>query len=622
NNNKDIILKNKRKRDISTQDRRNHHLLPSSSSSSSQYNIRPRAAKKLKKNSFIQSIPMNAVSENKKYPTPAYLVHSPHLIFRTLRQQLNCPLNKKDEQIFIHVRLQLFDRQYRLELDQRLWQSYLDLGLQEKSWPRSLYEIAKTDQANLCENYIMTQLALIDDQLEQCNMELSRQAQSLHTSILLPSLDIIDKELKNYVCIQQNYLVKRMDDRLIQCKNEIHDQQLYQEFLIHKNLMITIQREALENLIHLQHEGLQIYEEFILLEQRILHQFLPPNFDEFEKINRPNFYRLLIADHHLTNMDIKHQTIIKRRKRILITIMNDAYEHRIIDYEQQYHQGLNVFELRYANNIHVHGISFMDMFKTYMFHQKNRFIHNNIHHKITHARKIIMNHHQRSKLAKQMIGVSPEVCLNVLHCPYKSMELAHISLAESYVRPNQSILHPSTHIENEIQNTLKDMKEKVFRQITNYCKREPPKLMMNRFCELLENRLRQRFMAPIPYADQRRAQREYDLVKSIRRKAHKFKHIIRVCDKGGGLHIGDKSDYERKAAKYREDTKAYQELPSNPLKDMITNVINALDDMKKTKQISNYTYNRLVPNPKLVRLSYMYFNPKPHKVHNLIQYFH
>ncbi|CAF3900316.1 unnamed protein product [Rotaria sordida] len=68
-----------------------------------------------------------------------------------------------------------------------------------------------------------------------------------------------------------------------------------------------------------------------------------------------------------------------------------------------------------------------------------------------------------------------------------------------------------------------------------------------------------------------RAQREFRLVKSIRRKARKAKLIIRVCDKGGGLHIGSKSDYERKAAKYREDTKAYQELSYNPLKEMITN---------------------------------------------------
>ncbi len=66
---------------------------------------------------------------------PPYLMQSPHLVFETLSQQLNCQLNKKGEQMFIHLRLQLFDRQYRLDVDQHLWQSCLNLGCQEKLWP-------------------------------------------------------------------------------------------------------------------------------------------------------------------------------------------------------------------------------------------------------------------------------------------------------------------------------------------------------------------------------------------------------------------------------------------------------------------------------------------------------
>ncbi|CAF4014205.1 unnamed protein product [Rotaria sordida] len=190
-------------------------------------------------------------------------------------------------------------------------------------------------------------------------------------------------------------------------------------------------------------------------------------------------------------------------------------------------------------------------------------------------------------------------------------------LGESYIRPNQSALRPQKHRETQIQNELQDIKEKAPRQIKNYCGREPPKAMMNHYCELVENRLRQRFMAPLAYVDFMRAQREFRLVKSIRRKARKAKLILRVCDKGGGLHIGSKSDYERKAAKYREDTKAYQELSYNPLKEMITNMTKALNAMKQNKELTNYNYNRLVPNPNLVKLSYKYFNPKPHKVNPL-----
>ena len=74
---------------------------------------------------------------------PPYLRQSPHLVFQALSQQLNYQLNKKDEQLFIHLRLQLFDRQYRLDVDQHLWQSCLDLGCQENLWPVSYFLFAE-----------------------------------------------------------------------------------------------------------------------------------------------------------------------------------------------------------------------------------------------------------------------------------------------------------------------------------------------------------------------------------------------------------------------------------------------------------------------------------------------
>ena len=89
---------------------------------------------------------------------------------------------------------------------------------------------------------------------------------------------------------------------------------------------------------------------------------------------------------------------------------------------------------------------------------------------------------------------------------------------------------------------------------------------------------------------------------------------MRVCDKGGGLHLCAKSDYERKAAEYRRDTKACQELSYHPLEELITNVTNALIDLKEKKKLRVHHYNLLVPKPDAVKLSYMYFNPKAHKV--------
>jgi hypothetical protein len=176
------------------------------------------------------------------------------------------------------------------------------------------------------------------------------------------------------------------------------------------------------------------------------------------------------------------------------------------------------------------------------------------------------------------------------------------------------------HRESQIQNELKDIKKKVTSQLTKYCNRVPPKAMLDRYIELLQDRLRFRFMTSLSFVDQMRAERERNLVKSIRQKLRKAKLILRMCDKGGGLHISAKSEYERKAAEYRRDTKAYQELSYNPLQEIITNVTSALTELKEKKQLKVYRYNVLQPKPNAVKISYMYFNPKAHKVRLILAY--
>ena len=68
-----------------------------------------------------------------------YLTRSSFVLYEILNKALNYSLKKTDEKQFIHVRLQLLDQQYCLEIDQQLWQSYLDIGLQEHLWPVSLF---------------------------------------------------------------------------------------------------------------------------------------------------------------------------------------------------------------------------------------------------------------------------------------------------------------------------------------------------------------------------------------------------------------------------------------------------------------------------------------------------
>ena len=71
------------------------------------------------------------------YKMPKYLKILQNLLFQTLRIQLKHTLKKKKEQKYIHDRLRLLDQQYRLELHQNLWPTYLTLGLEHQLWPVS-----------------------------------------------------------------------------------------------------------------------------------------------------------------------------------------------------------------------------------------------------------------------------------------------------------------------------------------------------------------------------------------------------------------------------------------------------------------------------------------------------
>ncbi|CAF5047656.1 unnamed protein product, partial [Rotaria socialis] len=83
-----------------------------------------------------------------------------------------------------------------------------------------------------------------------------------------------------------------------------------------------------------------------MLEQRILRQFLPLNFDQFENITAPDFYSPPIYDRTLVDMQNKRRTILKQGKRTLLNIFYAAYEYKVDEQEEQYQQSLNQFELQ------------------------------------------------------------------------------------------------------------------------------------------------------------------------------------------------------------------------------------------------------------------------------------
>jgi hypothetical protein len=59
---------------------------------------------------------------------------SRRLLLHSLHLQLNCPLKKKKEQRSVLSRLKIVDQQFFLEQICYLYQTYLDLGLQQQVW--------------------------------------------------------------------------------------------------------------------------------------------------------------------------------------------------------------------------------------------------------------------------------------------------------------------------------------------------------------------------------------------------------------------------------------------------------------------------------------------------------
>jgi hypothetical protein len=186
---------------------------------------------------------------------------------------LNYALKKEDEQKFIYQRLNLVDQQYFLEMNQHLWQSYVNIGLQKHIWPVSLllfvllkamivlifffllslsikdelYKMAgTTNDTKLCYEYLMNYLENIKQQLNQCQLELSKQSQSCPITNL--SLNQIDHCLKEYVHTERNYLLTRNNEQFNKFQDNIREKDLYKTIVSYQlNINLVSTYNIVEN---------------------------------------------------------------------------------------------------------------------------------------------------------------------------------------------------------------------------------------------------------------------------------------------------------------------------------------------------------------------------------------
>ncbi len=150
--------------------------------------------------------------------------------------------------------------------------------------------------------------------------------------------------------------------------------------------------------------------------------------------------------------------------------------------------------------------------------------------------------------------------------------------------------------------------------LSNHCHMPRLSPIIQQFSSRLQLCLTRLAMTPLSVKDELRARQELCLVNSIRRKLAKLKLVIRQTDKCLVFHIGQSSDYERKAAEYRAKTGAYLEISVNPLHEILDKVTHLLNDLRSKKQILAWQYKRMIPERRKVKLGHMYFLPKSHKV--------
>ena len=168
-----------------------------------------------------------------------------------------------------------------------------------------------------------------------------------------------------------------------------------------------------------------------MLEQRTLSKFLPQNFDNFESYIAPNFYSPPLEDQHSLEYQLKRFKILQDAKRIWLDLHVELHMFNMKKYDQQYLQELTQFQLDCANSARTDGTSLFPLAQTYIQHRTDR-IKEEIFLQISYFRVTLSQRRQRATSAKQTVGVSSEVILNVNHHLLTDAEREYLSRSEIY----------------------------------------------------------------------------------------------------------------------------------------------------------------------------------------------
>ncbi|CAF1440935.1 unnamed protein product [Adineta steineri] len=541
---------------------------------------------------------------------PMYLERSSSTLFQMLKKRLNDSLKKKDKKIFIYTRLELLDQHYCLEIDLQLWQTYLDIGLQQHRWPEQLFLMAKTHDFEVCHQYLIIYIKDIENQMNQYQIKLTEQSQSCPITTL--TMDQIDSCLKEFINCQRQYLDKRNNNQLAKFKDNIKAKELFEILTTYSSTLDL--NTFIDQLLTKRQKQIEIWKEQLMLETRVICKFLPQNFDQLQNFMSPIIYVPLHNKQKVVELKYKHYKIIQEGKRIWLDIFFSIYEINLQQYDEQYQEILIELEsLLLTNTSIVDGRTLFNQINQYMTYRTDQ-LKEEIRNEMSRFRRKLLHHRRQcSSMSKNMIGVSPEPFLDLISNPFTKREWNYLSLGPSYIRLNQSAIRPIKQQNIQIKNQHKDIYNKVENHLTKYQNIPRRASIFTQYSNHLANHLNQSYFAPICYKDQLQAQEQARIAKSIRNKIKKKQLILRITDKSKIFYIGSKIEYEKKAVKYFSDTNAFAELTNNPFNEILNEVIGLLKKFSSKKFIYQWHEKQMLPDLKKCELSHLYFNPKTHK---------
>ncbi|CAF4504434.1 unnamed protein product, partial [Rotaria socialis] len=474
------------------------------SKSLSQVSIGSPVKKKMKRQDEQQ--------EDKQKQSSKYLKMPKKLLFRSLRLQLNHPLKKLKERQFILSRLSLWDRQYCLQLDLKLYQYYLSEGKNQKMWPEYLRKLVESDMYVLVGISLNNMLKDLKQSDDRCTADLVLQSRSCPSTM---SLSDIDGRLQEFARLHHLDLNRKVNYLMGRFKDEIRENDLASTLF--SQALRTEHRQSIRSLMELRDQQMQAYEKLIMFETRILCRALPQSINKLDKLMPPEL-TAINADPTRSRTAADREAFKQHRKQIVELkrdMLHDKlahYENIIEENEISYQKELFRFEYELCEEGPT-TCALMKRLEAYLDQRTNKRIREILHKETEFRVKLKYPRHHRKSIRtnrQAAISVYPEAIVETSENLFTEPELALLSSSggPSYIRPNQSFLYKKKKSAQYTQKEYEAITNKVAKDLQEYFHVPSKALEVRRFADELKSIFYQQTGHDLCYVEKYRSKRD------------------------------------------------------------------------------------------------------------------